>query len=292
MSVTDICALCQKKAELRQSHIVPSFFGAYLKETSATGYLRGALTPNLRVQDLSKEALLCDSCEGRLSVWEGKYKEEAFDKVQDDSFRELEYGPWLLLFLVSLSWRVLVTQRADFLAERPQFSDIIEKTLENWRLFLVGDRSQPASEHHLFVFAGVPESMPDGLHEKILHYMLRSVDATVASNSRSLFTYTKALRSLVISPIVPASPKGLVNTRVHAGRGRLISPQKIAMRGLGGFLDSRAKECFAQELSDKQKARIEEAILRDPQRSLSSESYKVHKATKRLVTKPGERGAW
>ena len=181
MAVIGTCPLCQKKAELRQSHIVPSFFGAYLKETSATGYLRGALEPNLRIQDLSKEDLLCDSCEGRLSVWEGKYKEEAFDKVQDDSFRELEYGPRLLLFLVSLSWRVLVTQRADFVAKHPQFSDIVEKTLENWRLFLVEERSQPASEHHLFVFAGIPESMPDGLHEKILHYMLRSVDATVAA---------------------------------------------------------------------------------------------------------------
>jgi len=286
-----ICALCRNEAELRQSHIVPSFFGAYLKETSATGYLRGAIAPNLRIQDLSKEDLLCDACEGRFSVWEKKYKEEAFEKVQDDSFRELEYGSWLLLFLVSLSWRVLVCDRAGFLSDQPQFSEIVETTLENWRLFLLEKRSQPASEHHLFVFAGVPESIPDGLHEKILHYMLRSVDATVAFNKRTCFVYTKALRSLVISPIVPASPSGLINTRVHAGRGRLKSPQKIAMTGFGGLLDSRTAECFAVPLSEIQKKKISEAVLRDPKRALSSESYKVHKATTRLVANPGERGA-
>ena len=90
MGANGICALCRDEAELRQSHIVPSFFGAYLKETSATGYLRGAATPNLRVQDLCKEPLLCDSCECRFSTWEKKYKEEAFERVQNDSFRELE----------------------------------------------------------------------------------------------------------------------------------------------------------------------------------------------------------
>lgn len=183
-------------------------------------------------------------------------------------------------------------ERADFITDYPQFSEAVETTLENWRLFLLEKRAQPGSEHHLFVFAGIPETMPDGLHEKILHYMLRSVDATVASNSRNFFIYTKALRSLVLSPIIPASPKGLVNTRVHAGAGRITSPQKVAMKGFGDLLDSRAKECFAVPLSDIQKAKISETVLRDPQKALSSESYKVHVATKRLVTKPGEQGAW
>jgi hypothetical protein len=287
-----ICALCRNEAPLRQSHIVPSFFGTYLKETSATGYLRGALAPNLRKQDLLKEELLCDSCEGRFSTWEKIFKEEAFEIVQNDSFRELEYGPWLLPFIVSLSWRVLVTQRQGFIEAHPQFSTTVERTLENWRLFLLGGRAQPRSEHHLFVFAGFPESMPAGLHEKILHYVLRSVDATVVSSGRRFFVFTKPLRSFVISPILPGSPSGLTNTRVHAGGGRLISPQRIAMKGFGEFLDSRAKECFAQPLSDMQMGRIDEAILRDPQRALSSESYQVHKATQHFVPEPGEKESW
>jgi hypothetical protein len=172
MPVIGICALCHNEAELRQSHIVPSFFGAYLKETSATGHIRGAETPNLRVQDLLKKELLCDSCEGRFAVWEKAYKENAFQIVQDDGFTQLEYGSWLLPFLVSLSWRVLVTEKEGLAADYPQFFAIVERTLENWRLFLLGNRKQPGSEHHLFIFAGIPETMPVESHEKSLHYML------------------------------------------------------------------------------------------------------------------------
>jgi hypothetical protein len=243
------CALCQKEADLRQSHIVPAFFGALLKDTSATGYVRGAESPNLRVQDLEKETLLCDSCEGRFAVWEKAYKEKALPIVQDDKFTQLEYGPWLLLFLVSLSWRVLVTNRGDLRADHPQFSEIVRRTLENWRLFLLEERKQPLSEHHLFIFAGIPEGVPDSLHKKFLHYAYRSIDATVALASRQLLIYTKPLRSLVFSPIVPASPSGWVNTRVHAGHGRLVSPQKIAMPGFLDFLNSRAEEVFREPLS-------------------------------------------
>jgi hypothetical protein len=283
MAESNTCALCHNEAKLRQSHIVPSFFGAYLKETSATGYLRGAVMPNLRIQDLSKEELLCDSCEGRFAVWEKSYKERAFPTVQDDAFTQLEYGPWLLSFLVSLSWRVLVTQRVDLAGDYPQFSGVVERTLENWRLFLLGDRKQPGSEHHLFIFADIPETMPADLHEKILHYMLRAVDATTGANRRILFVYIKALRSLVFSPILPASPSGWANTRVHVGQGKLVSPQKIAMSGFGDFLNSQAEEAFAQSLSDNQKAKIGEVMMRDPERALTSESYKVHQASKLLI---------
>jgi hypothetical protein len=264
---------------------VPSFFGAYLKETSATGYLRSSNTPDLRVQDLVKRPLLCDSCEGRFADWEREYKEKAFELLQGDDFTGLQYGPWLLSFLVSLSWRVLVIEQADIVKTRPEFSDVIERTLENWRLFLLGERGQPRSEHHLFIFAGIPESMPEGSHERSLDYIYRSVDVATALGKRGLFVYTKALRSLVFSPIVPASPGGWHNTRIHAASGTLVSPQLIAMKGFGAFLNSRVKLAFDQHLSERQVSKIAEVMLRNPDRALKSESYKVRLAGRRLIPK-------
>lgn len=275
-----------------RSHIVPSFFGAYLKETSATGYLRGALAPNLRKQDLLTKELLCSECEGRLSVWEKDFKEFALEKVQDDRYTELEYGPWLLRFIVSISWRVLVTGWTPPTAEHPKLSALLRGTLENWRLFLLDARKQPGSEHHFFVIAGFPVSMPSDAHQKTIHYLLRSIDAGTAGNGRTFFVYTKALRSLIFSPIVPASPRGWINTRVHAGAGKLVSPQKIAMPGFGEFLSSRVGDVFSHALSAKQRAKITEAILHNPERALSSESHEVHKATRRLITNPKAKGAW
>jgi len=278
-----VCALCQRGADLRLSHIVPSFFGTYLKETSATGYLRGAIAPNLRRQDLLKRRLLCDCCEGRFGAWEKEYKEQAFDAVQDDNFNGLTYGSWLLPFLVSISWRVLVTEQKELLEAHPQFSRHIGVTLENWRRFLLEERKKPQSEHHLFIFAGMPSAVPSGSHAGSLDYIYRAIDATTAVGKRSFFVYTKALRSLIISPVLPSFPSGLTNTRVHAGHGRLVSPQKIAMPGFGGFLNSRIEQIVDRQLSEKQKAKIEKTLLLNPDKALASESFKVHLARERLI---------
>ena len=45
------CALCLKEKTLCDSHIIPSFVYKWLKDTSATGYLRNGNSPNLRQQD-------------------------------------------------------------------------------------------------------------------------------------------------------------------------------------------------------------------------------------------------
>ena len=285
MSSKEVCALCLRESELRDSHIIPSFFGVYLKETSATGDLRSGDAPNLRVQDLSKRKLLCDSCEGRLAVWEKYFKENVLQSVQTDGFKQLRYGPSLLPFLVSLSWRILVIQQELLSRTHPHFSREVSRTLEDWRLFLVGKRRQPGSEHHMFVIAGVPERMPADSHAKMLHYLLRGIDAGTGGDPRTLFVYTKPLRSLVFSPVIPAFANGWIKTRVHSGAGRLASPQKIEMAGFLDFLNSRVTEGHDKPLSDNQARRIRDAIVRQPQRALGSESYRVEKASKQLTHK-------
>lgn len=277
------CGLCLRERPLRVSHIIPAFAGRYLKKTSATGYLRDAINPNIRRQDLRKEPLLCGECEQTFGNWEREFSVHAFPAIQDDTFKELEYGDWMLKFAVSLSWRTLVTDRADFVRDFPQFDEVVTETLESWRLFLLGERNQPGTEHHLFVIAGVPERVPPGLHPKFLHYLLRGIDATEAFTSRVLAVYLKLLRAFFYSPIAPRSPSGWKNTRIHAHRGRLISPQSVAMPGFLDLLNSRVAEVFAKPLSKAQSATITKAMTKNPERVLSSESLKVELASRRLL---------
>ena len=61
------CALCKKEKSFQISHIVPSFAGKWLKESSATGFMRELIPPNERIQDVSKIQLLCRDCERLLS---------------------------------------------------------------------------------------------------------------------------------------------------------------------------------------------------------------------------------
>lgn len=277
--------MCMRERPLRLSHIVPAFAGKYLKETSATGYLRDGVNPNIRRQDLTKKELLCDECEQQLSAWEREFSIHAFPYMQDDGFRDLEYGDWLLKFAVSLSWRTLVSDQQDLVRDFPQFSKKIPATLASWRLFLLGERKQPGSEHHLFVIAGVPERVPPGLHDRFLHYFLRGMDATEVVGTRTVAVYVKLLRALFYAPIIPASPSGWGNTRIHAGHGRIVSPQTLAMRGFLDFVNGRVAEVHAKPLSDAQSAKIAEVMKKDPRRVAESESLKVELASRRLLHK-------
>ncbi|HEY4902749.1 MAG TPA: hypothetical protein VIH89_04685 [Candidatus Sulfotelmatobacter sp.] len=289
MSLQRKCALCLQDAELCESHIIPSFFGAYLKETSATGYMRNGDQPNLRRQDLPKERLLCDNCEGRFAVLEKYFKENILHLVQSDHFTELEYNSSLLLFLVSISWRVLVTQQGLMNKVYPNFLEIVNCTLENWRQFLLGERQQPGSEQHMFVITGIPKGMPTRLHEKTLHYLLRGIDTAIVDSSRTFFVYTKALRTLIFSPLVPASPTGWIGTRVHSVAGRLTATQAIEMPMFLDFLNSCVEEGHLKPLSDKQRQKIKDAIIEKPERALASESYKVEMTTKQLALRKSEK---
>ncbi|HEY2498171.1 MAG TPA: hypothetical protein VGK24_13995 [Candidatus Angelobacter sp.] len=277
------CALCLKERELRQSHIVPAFVGRYLKETSATGFVRGVENPNLRVQDLKKIPLLCGECEQLFSRWEKEFNDSAFPIIQGDNYKDLRYDSWLLNFAVSLNWRVLLSLKHSLIKENPHFADKVEKTAEAWRQFLFGENKQPGSEHHLFVFS-VPTRVPDAAHEKLLHYMLRSIDASAMLSNKRLGMYSKLLRSFFFSPIVPSSSTGWKNTRIHAGTGKLVSPQVISMPGFGDFINSRVAEAFAKPISENQQKKIADALLKNPERALGSESYKTHKASQQLFS--------
>ena len=214
------CALCLQPKRLMKSHIVPSFVGKYLKDTSATGYLRGAIERNLRRQDLMTEPLFCQQCEQVIGRVENKFRQLAFDVVQDDDFRELRYGPWLLSFAVSLSFRVLVCMRDDWERDFPQCKDKVDRIIEDWRLFLLGERKKPGGEHHLFICAGFPRSLPKDSHPKTLYYLFRSIDCTpVVNSTRLVGVYCKLLRSFFFSPFYPSDARGWKNTRIHAGEG-------------------------------------------------------------------------
>ena len=56
------CYLCKEPAQLQRSHIVPSFVGKWLKDTSVTGFLRHGIDQSLRQQDIPKQPLLRSSC--------------------------------------------------------------------------------------------------------------------------------------------------------------------------------------------------------------------------------------
>ena len=72
------CALCHNVKELKDSHIIPAFVYRWIKETSATGYLRFSENINRRYQDGRKIKLLCLDCEERFNKYETSFSNNIF----------------------------------------------------------------------------------------------------------------------------------------------------------------------------------------------------------------------
>ena len=101
------CQLCGKKRDLKESHMIPSFVYKWLKASSGTGHIRFGGTPNLRSQDGYKVYLLCGSCEDLFNTWETTFANLIFHPLNKGEASSFKYGPWMLKFAVSVSWRVL-----------------------------------------------------------------------------------------------------------------------------------------------------------------------------------------
>jgi hypothetical protein len=94
----ELCRLCGQDGELQDSQIVPAFIYKWLKDTSATGFLRFGREPNKRVQDGHKRRWLCIDCERLLNVWETQFATQLFHPINQDGGAKIPYGEWLLNF--------------------------------------------------------------------------------------------------------------------------------------------------------------------------------------------------
>ncbi len=158
-----ICALCQADKRLATSHVIPSFVFKWLKETSATGFIRDVRHGNRRAQDGFKTPLLCHSCGGILSRIENSFKvgifQEFTERHIDLSGRIVEggslpYEEWLNQFIISVVWRSFKSHffrgyRGDIPKE---LLDKISALLEKWRRYLLGESDKHGNVANYLLF--------------------------------------------------------------------------------------------------------------------------------------------
>jgi hypothetical protein len=162
------CALCQKNRPLKESHIIPKFFGRELKKRSNSQTLVYGINPekNPKPQDITKVYLLCEECEGRFSKYENAFRNNVIPANQS-LLVPIIYGDWLHKFAVSISWRVLT-----YLKYAPAYSEHEVKSkelvkffqpliadahgeadtaLETWRLYLLDKRTDLGHYNQYFL---------------------------------------------------------------------------------------------------------------------------------------------
>lgn len=234
-----VCALCKNERELKLSHIIPDFIGRHFKKTSSTGYLRNIVNPNVRVQDLMKEYLLCSECEQRLSTWEKKFADYVFYPFAKRNLKELRYENWLKKFIVSIHWRIGITGLNSELDRSDSLYPFFHKILEGWRRYLLDlPEADIRSKHHIFfidevnIEYDVPVEEPD--FYPVDSYTFRSLDFSVSSRNdlgnKYLFVWTKLPEGIaLVSNIIPVNPIGWENTEVNESGLICLEDQQVGI---------------------------------------------------------------
>ena len=289
MPEASTCALCSQQASLLKSHIIPKFTINWLKKTSATGYLRQAIEPNIRQQDGPKKRLLCASCEDLFSKSEKLFAENVWVPYQEEHGESFEYGEWLRSFAISLAWRTLTVGIEEFRRSHPESEKLIQsanEALSWWRAYLLKESSNPGPcEHHMLFVNSiiVPEDERHLFPAKGLHYLRRGFDSTIVSNGVFIAAYTKLPGIVFFSTIRPIGTTKWKGTRISR-QGVLRINQTVEDERFGDFIASRVKMITTIEakLSQKQQDQINKSIMDDPERAANSESLNTYLLEKEL----------
>jgi hypothetical protein len=265
----------------------------WLKDSSATGYLRSGKNIGKRIQDGTKQALLCENCEQLFSVDERLFAQYVFRPyvmdeldqygVAQGKIKSISYDEWLLRFTISVLWRLLVhlDLDKDYHNEAPgELLKVGVERAEVWRRYLLRERTNTGgSDTHIFFLqslSSVKGSLPSSIDERIDTYLLRTVDGSAVTGPRHMAAYAKLGPIALYSSILPGKLDDLRNTRIHK-TGRLSTVQSVLNKTVAGFIFvNRLKEIFPiTEYTPEQMAKVVNAMKQNPDRAEASMSRKV-----------------
>lgn len=278
MEPKTICRLCELEKPLRKSHLIPSFVYDWLKRSSVTGYLRPGETPNKRVQDGYKPRFLCGDCEQQLGEWEKIFSEKVFVPLHQEKPLE-PYGPWLLLFAISVSWRVLTFFKEEGdLSHFPKHLQIsVDKALNVWKEVLFEKRPHPGPfEQHMLPFVGSVTRLTDAnTPTNINRYIFRSIGMDVWCSETQAFVYVKMCRIILVGFIEMPNRRQWVGTKLHVNHGSFNDLHyKVPDLFRNCFYHNARKAAIIQQnLSDRQQDRIDQTYRKNQDQYVGSEMF-------------------
>jgi SEC-C motif len=278
------CRLCLADGELQYSHVYPRFAVKYLKESSASGFLKN-MASGKRMQEARRLYLLCESCEQLLSKDEKTFCEHIFVPLHKENKNSFDYDKWLIRFLVGVHWKVLVTREDTY----PNHAEeLYPKAESEWREFLLGRQASPGiGEFHLY-FTDVAVNASSPVSPKLNWYMTRAIDGTPTySDLGQVGSYVILLRLLSYAFITPRpEEEKWIGTQVYDS-GTIAGPQRLQTRDFWPLIESRiqALEAAPSTMTARQVEKFKQQAMRDPEKFLNSESTRVFLANRELKRK-------
>lgn len=260
-----VCKLCERDAELQESHVIPAFVFRWMRDTSGGGYLRATKEPNLRVQDGAKYYWLCAECEGRLNRYETQFAGSIFHPYCSEQKPKLRYGRWMLLFCTSVSWRVLrmYRQEASFASWSPEAIARLDEAERTWKDVLLEKRPHPGQyEQHFLPLDAIETVKGPDLPPNINRYLLRATDTDVAHSRSMEFVYCKFGHFVLVGFVRCDRRDWWRGTKIHANEG-LLEPKSYRLpHAFFEYIISRARHAIEvmARMSPRQRDKIDASL--------------------------------
>lgn len=272
------CRLCKQETELAESHIVPSFVYRWLKESSVTGHFRFGETVNRRVQDGIKTYLLCSDCEKLFGVWENAFAQEIFVPLHEGR-KVSAYGPWLLKFCVSISWRILTYFKECL--DLDHFSEDLLRSADNaldvWQEVLLDKRPHPdRCEQHMLPLRGfIADRSDPELPSNFNRYVSRSIDIDAACSKSQAYVYAKMCRILLIGFIEMNNRERWRDTKIHVKNGTLEKQHYRIPIDIRNFMYYKARRMqkIGRTMSGRQWGKVGQDYRRNLDKFPNSEMF-------------------
>ena len=278
MNCLDVCHLCGTVSSLQVSHIVPAFAFRYLRDSSATGYIRDISNINKREQDGPKERLLCSDCEQRLAVMEKKFADGLFYPFVKGNLVHATYGPWLLQFCVSLSWRALhrARSRDSFDDYSPSDLSLLARAETRWKDFLLNTKS-PLNKfrQHLLLVSSV-SAYSEAFLPKLNAYFRRTIEIDVLRVKKHIVVYVHFPCFVFMGVVRDDDPQSWVGTEVQAIGGAFPVNQQLPQTFNEYFADQiRQAHDASQSMNEKQKKKINDFVKSNPIKFANSDTQRA-----------------
>lgn len=207
------------------------------------------------------------------SGWESQFARQIYTPYQEGVSKDVTYGPWLMKFAVSVSWRAAraTMEAGDRLPD--ELLDDIAKAERTWRDFLLDRRANPGRfEQYVFPLDQLAHIAGSDLPINFAFYIKR-VAATGIWRQPPRFTFTfNMMCSIAVIGMISSPSRGIWEDRVRLQRGVLRANRSISFpKELVQMIATQAKDHLAmsRELSERQQERDREQ-MDDQERFLNS----------------------
>lgn len=278
------CALCGKETNLENSHIIPKFVSKRIVKKSATGFMRNLFSPQRRIQDGSKEYLLCGDCEDRFNIYETVFASKVFNPYKNGKLEDFEYGDWLSKFIVSVNWRTLYLDLIEYVKNQNIGIDELNCFIECesiLRKFLLDEIKDIGTINiDMFIFNDISSASQEIIDcdpHSFFYGSLFDYTTIVQTERGKCLGIVANLSGLIIyTTLYRTQEYKSENTSVELHNGEFkvckqSSESPILEDVFLYMIESRKKEI---KLSGKEKDKIIKILDENPEKLTESESYK------------------